>query len=116
MRILVVEDEPTIARTLRQALAEEGYSADVAADGEEGLRLGRTYDYDLVILDLLLPKRHGLSVLRELRRAKPSLPILVVTALDQVEEKIDGLDKGADDYLTKPFALAELLARVRALL
>ncbi len=116
MRILVVEDEPAIARTLRQALVEDGHTADVCADGEEGLRLGRTYAYDLVILDLLLPKRHGLSVLRELKRAKPTLPVLVLTALDQVEEKVDGLDKGADDYVTKPFALVELLARVRALL
>jgi two-component system copper resistance phosphate regulon response regulator CusR len=116
MRILVVEDEPPIARTIRRALTEAGYSADEAHDGEEGLRLGQTYPYDLVILDLLLPKRHGLSVLRELRAAKPALPILVLTALDQLEEKVDGLDKGADDYLTKPFALEELLARVRALL
>jgi two-component system copper resistance phosphate regulon response regulator CusR len=116
MRILVVEDEPQLARTVSQALRESGYAADVALDGEEGLRLGLEHDYDGVVLDLLLPKKHGLAVLRELRRAKPSLPILVLTALDEVDEKVDGLDKGADDYMTKPFALTELLARVRALL
>lgn len=116
MRILVVEDEPQLASTLRQALTEEGYSADVAPDGDEGLRLGTNFGYDLVVLDLLLPKRHGLSVLRELKKAKPGLPILVLTALDQTEEKVDGLERGADDYLAKPYALAELLARVRALL
>lgn len=116
MRILVVEDEPQLARTIAQALSEAGYAVDVSPDGEDALRMGKTYAFDLVVLDLLLPKKHGLSVLRELRAAKPLLPILVVTALDQVEEKVDGLDKGADDYLTKPFALTELLARVRALL
>ncbi len=116
MRILVVEDEPQLSRTLAQALRESGYSADTALDGEAGLNLGLQHEYDAVVLDLLLPKRHGLSVLKELRRAKPALPILVLTALDQTEEKVDGLDKGADDYLTKPFALSELLARVRALL
>jgi two-component system copper resistance phosphate regulon response regulator CusR len=116
MRILVVEDEPQLSWAIANALKEEGYAVDLAQDGEEGLRLGRAYAYDLVLLDLLLPKKHGLSVLKELRQHKASLPILVLTALDQVEEKVDGLDKGADDYMTKPFALAELLARVRALL
>lgn len=116
MRILVVEDEPQLGKTLAQALRESGYAADLAVDGEAGLDLGLTHDYDAVLLDLLLPKKHGLAVLRELRRAKPALPILVLTALDEVEEKVDGLDKGADDYLTKPFSLDELLARVRALL
>src|SRR5438045_3940671 len=78
MRILVVEDEPPLARTIAKALTEAGYAADIARDGEEGLHLGRSYDFDAVVLDLLLPKRHGLSVLKELRRAKPSLPILVL--------------------------------------
>ncbi len=116
MRILVVEDEPQLSRTVAQALRESGFAADTALDGEAGLRLGLEHDYDAVVLDLLLPKRHGLSVLKELRTKKPALPILVLTALDQTDEKVDGLDKGADDYLTKPFALKELLARVRALL
>jgi two-component system copper resistance phosphate regulon response regulator CusR len=116
MRILVIEDEPRLARTLVRALAEAGYAADAAHDGAEGLRLGQENGYDLVILDLLLPKLHGLSVLKELKKAKPSLKILVLTALDETEEKVDGLDKGADDYMTKPYVLAELLARVRALL
>ncbi|HZU99237.1 MAG TPA: response regulator transcription factor [Planctomycetota bacterium] len=116
MRILVVEDEPQLGSTIAQALREAGYATDVAKDGEEGLSLGLTFAFDLVVLDLLLPGRHGLSVLRELRKKKPALPILVLTALDQVEEKVDGLEKGADDYMTKPFALTELLARVRALL
>ena len=116
MRILVVEDEPALARTLAKALEEDGYAADVALDGETGLRLARAHDYALLVLDLLLPKRHGLSVLKELARDKPELPILVLSALDQVEERVDGLDRGASDYLTKPFALAELRARVRALL
>lgn len=116
MRILVVEDEPQLARTLAQAIRESGYAADTALDGEAGLALALQHDYDAVILDLLLPKKHGLAVLREVRQAKPSLPILVLTALDEVAEKVEGLDRGADDYLTKPFALAELLARLRALL
>jgi len=116
MRILVIEDEPRLARTLVRALTEAGYAADAAHDGAEGLRLGQEKGYDLVILDLLLPKLHGLSVLKELKQAKPSLKILVLTALDETEEKVDGLDKGADDYMTKPYVLAELLARVRALL
>ncbi|HVY61378.1 MAG TPA: response regulator transcription factor [Planctomycetota bacterium] len=116
MRILVIEDERELARTIAAAVGEQGLAADLAHDGEEGLRLGLEHDYDAVILDLLLPKRSGLGVLRDLRAAKPALPILVLTALDQVEERIDGLDRGADDYMTKPFVLAELLARVRALL
>jgi two-component system OmpR family response regulator len=116
MRILVIEDEVPLARTVARALVEAGFAADTAHDGEEGLRLGRTYDYDAVVLDLLLPKMHGLAVLRELRRAKPKLPILVLTALDETEEKVEGLDRGADDYVTKPFQLTELLARLRALI
>ena len=116
MRVLVVEDERDLATTVAQALRESGHAADIAFDGEEGLRLALTSSYDAVVLDLLLPKRPGLSVLREIRRARPKLPVLVLSALDRVEERVDGLDRGADDYLAKPFALSELLARVRALL
>ncbi len=116
MLILVVEDEPTLARNLAQALREEGYSVDLARDGEAGLELALAHPYDLVVLDLLLPRKHGLTVLREVRADKPALPILVLTALDDVPERVEGLDRGADDYVTKPFALPELLARVRALL
>jgi DNA-binding response OmpR family regulator len=116
MRILVVEDEPELARTLAQALEEAGYAVDVAFDGEQALRLGNAYEYDAVILDLLLPKRHGLSVLKDLKMAKPKLPVVVLTALDQVAEKIDGLDRGADAYVTKPFDIPELLAHLRAVL
>src|SRR3954469_455502 len=116
MRILVIEDEPELARTIAQALEESGLAADTALDGEKGLTLAQSHPYDALVLDLLLPKRHGLSVLRELRRKKPDLPVLVLTALDRTEEKVDGLPRGADDYLAKPFALKELLARVRALL
>ena len=116
MRVLVIDDERDLAATVAQALRETGVSADTAYDGEEGLRLALGGTYDAVVLDLLLPKRPGLSVLRELKRIKPKLPILVLSALDRVEERVDGLDRGADDYLAKPFALAELLARVRAML
>jgi two-component system OmpR family response regulator len=116
MRILVIEDEPQLARTIAQALEESGFAADTALDGEKGLTLAQGHPYDALVLDLLLPKRHGLSVLREIRRTKPDLPVLLLTALDRTEEKVDGLAKGADDYLSKPFALSELLARVRALL
>ena len=116
MRILVIEDEPELARTIAQALEESGFAADTALDGEKGLVLAQAHPYDALVLDLLLPKRHGLSVLREIRRTKPTLPVLLLTALDRTDEKVDGLSKGADDYLAKPFALRELLARVRALL
>jgi len=116
MRILVVEDEAKVASFLRQALEEEGYQVEVAAEGEEGLRRGLAADYDLVILDWLLPGRNGLEVCRGLRQAQRPGPILMLTARDSVDDRIAGLDNGADDYLTKPFALGELLARVRALL
>ena len=116
MRVLVVDDERELAGTVAQALRESGLAADVAYDGEEALRLALSSAYDAVVLDLLLPRRPGLSVLKEIRRAKPKLPVLLLSALDKVEQRVDGLDRGADDYLPKPFALAELLARVRALL
>lgn len=116
MRILVVEDETELADAVRQGLEEEHYAADVAYDGEEGLFLTQLNDYDLVILDILLPKKNGLEVLREMRQAKRLAPVLLLTAKDALEDKVQGLDTGADDYLTKPFAFTELLARVRALL
>lgn len=116
MRILIVEDEATLARTLAHYLQEQGHAPDVAHDGEEGLSLAETGSYDLIILDLLLPRLDGMEVIRRLRNETISTPVLMLTAKDSVNDKVLGLDAGADDYLTKPFALAELLARVRALL
>ncbi len=116
MRILVVEDQPELAGFIRQGLTEEHYAVDVAYDGEEALFLTHLHPYDLIILDILLPKKDGLTMLRELRQAGRLTPVLLLTAKDALQEKVHGLDSGADDYLTKPFAFAELLARVRALL
>lgn len=117
MRVLLVEDERKLARILRLGLEEDGYEVEEASDGEEALFLLRNRSYDLVILDLMLPKVDGLDVLREFRREKGgSIPVLILTARDTVEDVVKGLDAGADDYLTKPFAFEELLARVRALL
>jgi DNA-binding response OmpR family regulator len=114
MNLLVVEDEPKLAVLLKQMLEEEHYHVDIAADGVRGTELAETGRYDAIILDLLLPKRGGLEVCRWLREHQLSTPVLMLTALDQVDQKVAGLDAGADDYLTKPFAFAELLARVRA--
>ncbi|MDP6736255.1 MAG: response regulator transcription factor [Nitrospinaceae bacterium] len=116
MRILIVEDEKKVARFIKKGLEEETYAVDVAHDGEEGLHLAKEGDYDLVILDLMLPKMNGLEVLSELRGGRRDVPILLLTAKDTVEDRVTGLNKGADDYLTKPFAFSELLARVRVLL
>jgi DNA-binding response OmpR family regulator len=116
MRILVVEDETELADSIRQGLKEEHYAVDVAYDGEEGLFLTQLNDYDLVIMDILLPKKNGLEVLGEMRQAKDLMPVLLLTAKDSLQDKVMGLDSGADDYLTKPFGFSELLARVRALL
>jgi DNA-binding response OmpR family regulator len=118
MRILLVEDDPMIARTLQQALAQDGYSVDRVGDGEAArLALGTAGDaYALVLLDLGLPRRSGLDLLRELRSAGNRVRVLVVTARDAVADRVAGLDAGADDYLTKPFSLDELAARMRALL
>lgn len=116
MRILVVEDERKIAAFLQKGLKAEGYAVDIAADGEEGHFLAGTQDYDLVILDLRLPKMDGLTLCRTLRADKFAGPILMLTVRDSVKDKVLGLDSGADDYLTKPFDFEELLARVRALL
>ncbi len=116
MRILLVEDDKKVASFIRKGLEEEGYAVDVAADGEAGLFMGLDRVHDLIILDVMLPKKPGFQVLRELRQGSVATPVLLLTARDTVEDKVQGLDAGADDYLTKPFAFAELLARVRALL
>lgn len=116
MRVLLVEDEPGIAQHLEEALKGAGYVVDRAADGEEAHFLGDTEPYDAAILDLGLPKRDGLSVLRAWRAAGRSFPVLILTARGSWREKVEGIDAGADDYLAKPFATEELLARLRALL
>lgn len=116
MRILVVEDEHKLAEGIRQGLKEHGYAVDVAGDGEEGLGLARLNPYDLVILDVMLPGLDGFSICKGLRDARQGMPVLMLTARDAVDDRVTGLDSGADDYLTKPFAFRELLARVRALL
>jgi len=116
MRLLIVEDEPKVARFIERGLREEHYAVDVAANGEAGLDLALVHDYDLVILDVMLPKKDGFEVLEALRAAKRPCKVLMLTARDSVKDRVRGLDGGADDYLVKPFAFAELLARVRALL
>ena len=115
MKVLVVEDDKTVGQYVKRGLTEAGYQADLVADGEEGLRLGSTGHYDLIVLDLRLPKLTGPEVLRTLRDRGLSLPVLVLTAQDAVDHKVQALRAGADDYVTKPFALEELLARVEAL-
>jgi len=117
MRVLVVEDERKVANFIRQGLEEEGHTVEVAEDGAEALdRLLAGLPYDLVVLDVMLPRRDGFSVLKALRDKQVSTPVLLLTARDAVADKVAGLDLGADDYLTKPFAFDEFLARVRALL
>ena len=116
MRILVVEDEKKVAGFIKKGLEEETYAVDVAYDGEDGLHLGVEGQYDLIILDIMLPKIDGLEVLSQLRDQGSDAPILLLTAKDAVDDRVAGLNKGADDYLTKPFAFSELLARVRVLL
>lgn len=116
MRLLVVEDEGDLARSLDKALREEGFAVDLAFDGDEGLFKLATIAYDAVMLDLMLPRRDGWSVLGEARRRGLRTPVLILTARDAVEDRVHGLDLGADDYLTKPFALGELVARLRALI
>jgi two-component system OmpR family response regulator len=115
-RVLVVEDERKVLRSLERGLRGEGYDVIGAATGEEGLRFATTQPFDCVILDLLLPGKDGLQVLAELRRSGKAVPMLILTALDTIEDRVIGLDAGADDYLVKPFAFAELLARLRVLL
>ena len=116
MRILLVEDEPSAAKMLAKGLREHSYAVDLAFDGESALELGHINEYDLIILDLMLPLKNGIDVCRELRSSGGTMPILMLTARDAVESRIEGLDAGADDYLVKPFDFHELLARVRALL
>ncbi|MDD3906306.1 MAG: response regulator transcription factor [Candidatus Omnitrophica bacterium] len=116
MRILVIEDEKKIADFIKRGLKEEGYAVDTAGDGENGLFLAKTNNYDLILLDLLLPKLDGIQVCKVLREEKIPSPIIMLTAKDAVKDKVTGLDAGADDYLTKPFAFEELLARIRAIL
>ncbi len=115
MRVLVVEDEHRIANTIKKGLEQERFAVDVAYDGTEGFDLASTEDYDVILLDLLLPGMDGLTICRELRQKQIHTPILILTAKGQVQDKIEGLDAGADDYLTKPFSFEELLARIRAL-
>jgi DNA-binding response OmpR family regulator len=114
MRILVIEDSERMAQSLKKGLAEEGFAVDVAADGREGLRLARGGEYDLVLLDVNLPGLDGFSVIKELRKARSDVPVVMVTARDALEDRIQGLDAGADDYVAKPFSFQELLARIRA--
>lgn len=116
MRLLVVEDEKKVAGFIKKGLEEEGYAVDVAGDGKTGLDLALDGVHDLIILDIQLPKMDGLSVLSALRREKVAIPVLLLTVRATIEDKVLGLDAGADDYLTKPFAFEELVARVRALL
>lgn len=116
MRILIVEDDSRIARFIDKGLAEEGYAVDVASNGEDALLYTGSAPYDLVVLDLMLPRIDGITVCRRLRKQDVKIPILILTAKDSIEDRVTGLNAGADDYLVKPFAFAELLARVRALL
>lgn len=116
MRILVVDDDRRLCGIIRRGLLEEAYAVDAAHDGEEGQYLAEVNSYDLIILDIMMPKKDGIEVCRELRAKRINTPILMLTARDTVEDRVQGLDAGADDYLVKPFAFNELLARVRALL
>jgi DNA-binding response OmpR family regulator len=115
MRTLVIEDDASLQRLLRRGLTEAGFGVDVAADGECALDLARTETYDAIVLDLMIPRIPGSEVLRTLRKERRKTPILILTARDAAEDKVAGLDAGADDYLTKPFVFAELVARLRAL-
>ncbi|MCB9422297.1 MAG: response regulator transcription factor [Ardenticatenaceae bacterium] len=116
MRVLVVEDEPGIANFVRQGLAEAGYAVDLVGDGRSALDYALAADYDAYVLDILLPGMNGMDLLRDLRRRGDKTPALMLTARDTIDDRVEGLDAGADDYLVKPFAFPELLARVRALL
>lgn len=116
MRVLVVEDEPAISTAIKSILEGSGYAVDVSGDGRDALRWADTYPYDVVVLDIVLPGLDGVGVCRALRARGAKVPVLMLTALDAVDDRVAGLDAGADDYLGKPFAASELLARVRALL
>ncbi len=116
MRILLVEDEKNVAAFIRKGLEEEYYTLDVAEDGNEGLLVATSNEYDLIVLDIMLPGINGIELCRRLREKGIKAPILMLTAIDSVSSKVEGLESGADDYLTKPFAFSELLARIKALL
>jgi two-component system OmpR family response regulator len=116
MRLLLIEDDAVISAFVAKGLREAGFAVDHAADGEEGLELALNGVYDMLIIDLMLPKRDGLSLISEVRRARPAIPILILSAKRSVDDRVKGLEKGGDDYLTKPFAFSELLARVQALI
>lgn len=115
MRILIVEDEARVSQFLRKGFQAESYVVDVAGDGDEGLRLATAREYDAIILDLMLPKKDGIEVLSGIRRSSNPTPVLILSARNEVEDRVKGLDLGADDYLPKPFAFSEVLARIRAL-
>jgi DNA-binding response OmpR family regulator len=116
MRLLLVEDNRRLSQSLRLSLVDNGYAVDAAFDGEEGLEMAEMTAYDAIILDIMLPKKDGLEVCRDLRRQRIRTPVLMLTARDTVEDRVLGLDQGADDYLVKPFAIEELCARLRALM
>jgi DNA-binding response OmpR family regulator len=116
MRVLVVEDEESVSSFIKRGLEQESYQVDVAADGASGLGLTEVHEYDLVIMDVMLPDMSGLDVVRELRKRKLEVPVLALTARGELDDRIFGLDAGCDDYMPKPFAFGELLARIRALL
>ncbi len=116
MNVLIVEDDDSVARFLKQAVTEAGYTAQVVGDGKDALGLAQTVEFDLILLDVMIPRVNGFDVCRRLRAARVMSPILIITARDALEDKVEGLDAGADDYIVKPFQIAELLARARALL
>lgn len=116
MKILIIEDEPKTAAFVKRGFIEEGFVVDIATDGIDGLHLDTTGDYDVVVLDIMLPKRDGWWVLQEIRKHRQDRPVILLTALDDVSHRVKGLNSGADDYLVKPFAFSELLARVRNIL
>lgn len=116
MRILVIEDESKVGCFIKRALEEESYAVDLCEDGAKGLEMALTTDYDLLVVDVMLPSMSGLDILKRLRSERIHVPVLILSAQSQIDQRVKGLDAGADDYLTKPFAIDELLARVRALL
>lgn len=116
MRVLVIEDETKVGCFIKRALEEESYAVDLCEDGAKGLEMALVTDYDLLVVDLMLPSMSGMEILKTIRRERIQTPVLILTAQSQVDQRVKGLDAGADDYLTKPFAIDELLARVRALL
>ncbi|MHB8578947.1 MAG: response regulator [Ignavibacteriaceae bacterium] len=116
MRILIVEDEKKVASFIKKGMEEEYFTADIALDGKEGLKMATSEDYDAIIMDIMLPYIDGISLLKEIRKREILTPVLMLTVKDSLKDKVEGLDAGADDYLTKPFAFEELVARIRALL